>query len=340
MKFDEIVPRRTWVHAAAVLALLMVAASLPSAWRTGLHAQEAGPRAEQPDKPVDPVRLAEEALAKGGGSETGDRAADKDIVPVVQEIGWTTAWDLYWQGGILMIPITFMSFVVVVFGLERAIGLRRGKVLPPELISALGRLASQKGGLDPRQAYKLCQRYPSAAANVIRSMLLKVGRPHSELEQAVREADEREANKLYRNVRWLNLSATVTPLMGLLGTVQGMIQAFFVTAHLPIGANKAEHLAKGIYVALVTTFGGLCVAIPAAMLAHFFEGRIQRLFGELDETLMGMLPQLERFEGRLRVSKDQFDDGEPASDGSGVPRVRREVPAGEPAATQPTPAPQ
>jgi biopolymer transport protein ExbB len=206
-----------------------------------------------------------------------------------------------------MWPILAMSLLVVTFGLERLMGLRRRKVLPPELISGLGRLASQKGGLDPRQAYRLCQQFPSTAASVVKTMLLKVGRPHTELEHAVSEANEREAARLYTNVRWLSLAAGISPLLGLLGTVWGMIQAFFVTAHLPTGANKAQALADGIYVALVTTFAGLSVAIPAALLAHLFEGRIQRLLRELDETLLGLMPQLERFEGRLRVSKDQMD---------------------------------
>jgi biopolymer transport protein ExbB len=144
------------------------------------------------------------------------------------------------------------------------------------------------------------------------------------LEQTVRDAAEREAAKLYRNVRWLNLSAGVTPLMGLLGTVQGMIMAFYVTANLPTGVNKAQSLAQGIYVALVTTFGGLCVAIPAAMLSHFFEGRIQRLFGELDETLLGLMPQLERFEGKVRVNKEQLDHAEAPA---GPPPAARREPA-------------
>jgi biopolymer transport protein ExbB len=142
---------------------------------------------------------------------------------------------------------------------------------------------------------------------VIKAMLLKVGRPHTEVEHAVSEANEREAARLYVNVRWLSLAAGVTPLMGLLGTVWGMIKAFFVTAKLPTGANKAEQLADGIYIALVTTFAGLAVAIPAAVLAHLFETWIQRLFRELDETLLGLMPQLERFEGRLRVSREQMD---------------------------------
>ena len=67
----------------------------------------------------------------------------------------------------------------------------------------------------------------------------------------------------------------------------------------------------GIYVALVTTFAGLCVAIPGAMLAHYFEGRIQSLFREIDELLLGLLPQLERFEGKLRVTRAETEASEP-----------------------------
>ncbi len=235
-------------------------------------------------------------------------SAEDDLAPadpaILREINLL---DLVIQGGWLMLPIGLMSLLVVTFGLERGLGLRRRKVLPPRLINGLGNLASQTGGLDPRLAYRLCQQHPSAAANVIRTMLLKVGRPHMEVEHAVAEANEREAARLYSNVRWLNLAAGVTPLLGLLGTVQGMIMAFFRTANLPVGANKAEYLAEGIYVALVTTFAGLSVAIPAAVLAHLFEGRIQTLFREMDETLLALMPQLERYEGRLRVSREQFE---------------------------------
>lgn len=216
-------------------------------------------------------------------------------------------FELLAAGGHLMWPILAMSLLVVIFGVERLLGLRRFKVLPPELIAGLENMVGKKGGLDPRQTYKLCQQYPSAAANVIKTMLLKVGRPHAEVERAVSDAKEREADWLYANVRWLGLAAGVTPLLGLFGTVWGMILAFFTAANLPAHANKSVELAGGIYVALVTTFAALAVAIPAAVLAHFFEGWIQRLFRELDETILGLLPQLERFEGQLRVSRDQVD---------------------------------
>ena len=139
-------------------------------------------------------------------------------------------------------------------------------------------------------------------------MLLKVGRPQSEVEHSVKEASEREAERIYANVRWLNLAAAVAPLIGLLGTVWGMILAFFETTQLAPGQNKADFLAEGIYIALVTTLGGLSVAIPAAILSHYFEGRIQSVFYQIDEMLFNLLPQIERYEGRLRVSQHRLDD--------------------------------
>ena len=74
-------------------------------------------------------------------------------------------------------------------------------------------------------------------------------------------------------------------------------------------AVEAIELAKGIYTALVTTLAGLVVAIPAAMMAHFFERRIKDLFLEIDELLFSLMPQVERYEGRLRVSRQSLSGG-------------------------------
>jgi biopolymer transport protein ExbB len=284
--------------------------------RTSARAGEgpqAGPTGARDDaKVAQGARAAEADLAASSGADSSTEETQQDTAAAVaSEINLL---ELVLKGGYLMLPIAAMSLLAVTLFVERLLGLRRRKVLPPELVGGLGRLAERQGGFDPRRAYRLCQQYPSAAANVIKTMLLKVGRPQTEVEHAVSEANNREAARLYANVRWLSLAAGVTPLMGLLGTVWGMIKAFYATANLPTGANKAQTLADGIYVALVTTAAGLTVAIPAAIAAHLFEGRIQRLFRELDETLLGLMPQLERFEGRLRVSKDTVDV--PAGDGS------------------------
>ena len=279
----------------------------------------------QGERAADAALLAEPAEDAGLESEDSGRDGEAGTLPTTERI---PILELFLAGGYLMLPIAAMSILVVMFLVERFLGLRRRKVLPSELISGLGALAQQEGGLDPRSAYRMCQQFPSSAASVIKTMLLKVGRPQAEMEHAVSEANNREAARLYANVRWLSLAAGVTPLMGLLGTVWGMINAFFVTANLPIGANKAQHLADGIYIALVTTLAGLLVAIPAAIAAHVFEGRIQRLFRELDETLLGLMPQFERFEGRLRVSKNQIET--PPADLPPIVRSAVEQPAPTP----------
>lgn len=218
--------------------------------------------------------------------------------------------ELLIKGGWMMIPIGLASVLMVMVAIERTISLRRAKVLPRSLVDGLALANLKRGSFDPRRAYKLCYAHPSAASNVIRAMLLKVGRPHAEVERAVQEASQREADRLYANVRWLNFIAGVTPLLGLLGTVWGMIQTFHGSTLLSPMDNKATFLASGIYVALVTTLGGLTVAIPAAVLAHHFEGKIQTIFHRIDELLFQLLPHVERYEGKLRVDHQTLMESE------------------------------
>lgn len=215
------------------------------------------------------------------------------------------------QGGWFMIPLVLMSLGVVTISIERFIALRRNKLLPSELVEQLSLLSQQEGGLDPRRAYQVCQQYPSSAAYVIRSMLVKVGRPQSEMENAVTESSQREATRLTQMTSWLTLAAAIAPLIGLLGTVWGITQAFYDTtqlAELNAGQNRGVALANGIYVALVTTMVGLMIAIPAAVISHFYENRIVQLMNEIEEMVFNLLPQFERYEGQIRFTQNQSDD--------------------------------
>ncbi len=325
---------RSLLSLSAVAAILL-AACVARGEQAGPPAPKAPqPAAQDPGAAARDEKIAEsdrrlEAEMAAAEKAKADEKGAPAKPPVAEPPRQLNYLELLKSGGPLMYPIAFMSLMTVTLAVERALALRRNKVLPPELIAGLGKLASQPGGLDPRAAYRLCQQFPSAAASVFRAMLLKVGRPHTEVEQAVSDASDREAGRLYGNVRWLNLAAGVTPLLGLLGTVQGMILAFFVTANLQAGENKAQKLAEGIYMALVTTFAGLCVAIPAAIVAHFCEGQIEKLFRELHETILGLSPQLEKFEGRLRVTPDQL---EPAA--AEPPPAPPAAPRGRPAAAK------
>ncbi len=299
-------PRQRWFAVAIIVALAAMVGAF--AISPALWAQEAGPEAIS-----EAEKRAAEALAEPP-APADNAAADAANLPppAVNEVNLL---QLFVAGGWLMAPIVVMSLIVAIFGIERILGLRRRKVMPFELVDSLGKASGTSEGLDPRKVYKICQQFPSTASNVIRAAMLKVGRPHAEVEHAVKEASEREADRLYANVRPLTLAAAVTPLLGLLGTVWGMIIAFSKTASGAVHANKAEELAGGIYTALVTTFAGLAVAIPAAVLAHWLEGRIQTLFREIDELLLNMLPQLERYEGKLRIQR-RGGKGETAANGA------------------------
>lgn len=315
--------RRQWLVYSLLGGLLLSVAWLFAQWPLApARAQEPTPATDgklEADLDANTVRGPQAPPAGDPGSSEAGEVAMEELARTDEDQG-INFFSLLVRGGWFMIPISLLSLLVVTVAIERALSLRRGRVLPGGLVKQLGALGGGQDAFDPREAYRVCQRYPSAAATVVRAMLLKVGRPHSEVEHTVAESSEREAERLYANVRWLNLAAGVAPLLGLLGTVWGMIDAFHRTTMLGPGQNKAEELATGIYVALVTTFGGLMIAIPAAIFAHLFEGRIQKLFHQIDEMLFNLLPQVERFEGRMRFGQPS-EDGPPATSPPEPPTV-------------------
>jgi biopolymer transport protein ExbB len=231
------------------------------------------------------------------------------------------------RGGWFMVPLLLLSILVATISVERFLALRRERIFPPGLVSRLSDLTQSEGGLDPRRAYQACQHYPSSASYIFRSLLVKVGRPQAELESAVSEAAQREATRLAQISSWLTLAAAIAPLIGLLGTVWGITQAFYDTTQLVVGQNRAEALAQGIYTALVTTMTGLLIAIPAAIMSHYFENRIVQLVNEIEELCFNMLPQFERYEGKLRFTTgipaddDAVIDSPETGNGSGFPPI-------------------
>jgi biopolymer transport protein ExbB len=184
------------------------------------------------------------------------------------------------EGGPVMIPIGVCSVVLLVFVFERFISLRRGRVIPGPFVK---RFLDQieDGQLDRDAAEGLCEQNGSPAAAIFAAAVRKWGRPSVEVEQAIIDAGERVTNDLRKYLRLLNGISTVSPLLGLLGTVFGMIAAFNEIASAD-AMGRPELLAGGIGEALLTTAAGLCVAIPA-MIAHlYFAGRVDRLIMDLD----------------------------------------------------------
>jgi biopolymer transport protein ExbB len=139
----------------------------------------------------------------------------------------------------------------------------------------------REGQLTREEALKLCEENRSPVAEVFAAAIRKWGRPSVEVEQALIDAGERVTNGLRRYLRLFNGISTVTPLMGLLGTVLGMIGAF--NAIVTAGAmGRPELLAAGISQALLTTAAGLSVAIPALITYLFFVSRVDRLIIAID----------------------------------------------------------
>lgn len=184
------------------------------------------------------------------------------------------------RGGPLMWPILVCSIVTLTFGLERLAALRRRRAVAPAFARRL--LEQLKDGrLDAAGAIGVCQLHPSPMASIFAAGLRQRGRPVGEIEHAISEAGAREAVLLRRNLRALSGSGNIATLLGLLGTVLGMIEAFNdVAAHQGLG--RAEVLANGIAQALLTTAFGLAVAIPSSFLYAFLAGRVERLLFEMD----------------------------------------------------------
>ena len=217
------------------------------------------------------------------------------------EFQMPSLWDLAIQGGWFMIPIGVASIITIAFTLERLVGLRRGRLLPGKLLRKLRAMMTEPT-LDPRRLWDACEEHRSPLANICKAAVLKTGRSQPEVEKAVEDAVNRETGLMLRNMRPINVVASISPLLGLLGTVQGMIMAFMVTSTTTsTGTAKAQELAHGIYTALVTTFAGLSVAVISVVLANFLEGRIEKILRQLEDVFLDLLPRLERYEGKIRI---------------------------------------
>ncbi|WP_231756534.1 MotA/TolQ/ExbB proton channel family protein [Lignipirellula cremea] len=212
--------------------------------------------------PVNPIEPTAAPLASEGSIPT------KNMLQVVKD------------GGPLMIPIAICSIVLLVFVFERAISLRKGRVAPGPFVKRfLGQLRDKQ--LTRETALELCEENRSPASDVFAAAVKKWGRPAVEVEQAIIDAGERVTHGLRRYLRLLNGVSTISPLLGLLGTVLGMISAFNAIASAD-AMGRPELLAGGISQALLTTAAGLSVAIPALIAYLFFVGRVDRLIIEID----------------------------------------------------------
>lgn len=177
--------------------------------------------------------------------------------------------------------LAICSVVAVGYALERLVALRRARVIPHDFVNRfLERLAT--GKLDRDRAAELCRANDSAAARVFALIVSYWGQPAATIRQAIGYDAAGEVTDLKRNIRVLNGTATLAPLLGLLGTVIGMIQSFDALGGR-VGPAKGESLAQGISLALVSTALGLAIAIVSVAAYYFLLNRVDVLVRELDD---------------------------------------------------------
>jgi len=223
------------------------------------------------------------ALAQNQVKIEGPPAAAPKPAPAVREsmVPTTNLLEVMRGGGLLMWPLAGCSVICLAFVLERLISLRSARVIP---MSFVRRFIEQlrEGSLHRASAMEICQQNGSPIAKVFEAAARKWGRSEIAVEQAVVDEGERVANKLRRYIRLFTALAVITPLLGLLGTVLGMIKAFnAVSGGSALG--RPELLAQGISQALLNTAFGLAVAIPAQSFYYYFVSRVDRLIIAMDE---------------------------------------------------------
>ncbi|WP_157595858.1 MotA/TolQ/ExbB proton channel family protein [Plesiocystis pacifica] len=221
------------------------------------------------------------------------------------------------KGGPLMWAILGAAVVGLFVFFERMYSLQRSKVVPRAFVDRIRAMVA-KGKTS--EAQLLCEENRSSIARMIVASLQAYadGKTRAEIKEAVEEVGGREVAHLDKNVEIIGTVASITPLLGLLGTVVGMIQVFqrFVDAYAN-GQATPDVFAEGIWTALITTAYGLMVAIPMLVLYKFVQGRNDRLIVEMEEDAMGIVDLLDEAKRRAaqkaaaeaKAEQDEGDEG-------------------------------
>ena len=198
--------------------------------------------------------------------------------------------DLIVKGGIFMYPIILCSIIALAILLERLWVLRRKHILPEQFIRSVSELLREQ---KISEAVFLCQGDISSISNIFSAGLKNIGRGMWLVKEAIEERGGREAVILEKRVGILATIANLTPLLGLLGTVSGMIKTFNVISVQGVGNPAA--LAGGIAEALITTATGLCVAIPTLVCHRILRDKAESLIFEMEENSIKIIEIMENY---------------------------------------------
>ncbi len=189
----------------------------------------------------------------------------------------TTLFSYIQDGGFIGLIILLCSIVGVSLAITFAFQIRRDTLIPPEVLEQVEGLFEDE---EYEEAFHVCEATPSFLSAILMSALAKVDGGYDKMQRAMSETGELETTKLHQKIGYLGVIASIAPLLGLFGTVAGMIQTFNVIAASEVTPKPAD-LAEGISMALVTTYMGLLVAIPMTVLFVVFKNRVVNVVLEI-----------------------------------------------------------
>ena len=208
-----------------------------------------------------------------------NEAVQAQAATIAQEL---SVWDLAMRGGWIMIPLAILSLVCIYVFVERCLALRRAQKEDDSFMDRI-REYIHDGEID--SARRLCSKTDTPYARLIGKGISRIGRPMNDVLVTIENTGNIEIAALEKGLPWLATTAAGGPMIGFLGTVIGMVQAFFNLASAGSSANIAV-LADGIYSALVTTVAGLIVGLIAMFAYNYLVARINKVMNALEAKTM------------------------------------------------------
>ncbi len=182
------------------------------------------------------------------------------------------------RGGLMMYPLLLCSILGLAIVIEKTLSLRRKNVIIPEVINLLDNI---RGPDDVGLALSMCEKYDGSFANIIRVGLENRELPKDEIKEALNDQGRQEVHTLERGLVMLETIAAISPLLGLLGTVIGILKVFNVISIMGVG--QASALSGGISEALISTIVGLSIGIPAVVVYNYFSNKAEGLVLEIEK---------------------------------------------------------
>jgi len=208
--------------------------------------------------------------------------------------------EIFERGGIMMYPLVLASVLALAIIIERFFSLRKRKVIIPEIISVVEQFSSFK---DMELAKNICTKYSGPLSNLIQTGLENTDLERAEIKELIEDQGRQEVRHLEKGLTILETIAVIAPLMGLLGTVLGMIKVFGVIKEQGIG--QAAALSGGISEALITTVTGLFVGIPVLIFFNYFSRKAENFVLDIEKYSIILIQKIHKLSQTTSITKEE-----------------------------------